>query len=131
VLKKHKFSISFFLWMGAVTVLSLLPLKEAPKIEFTLADKIVHFAFYFLACVLGVFFIREKFQSKFSVIQGIIMMALFTVFYGILIEILQHTVTVYRKGDVYDALANSIGAIIGSLFLFWLFKKSSLMKWNN
>ncbi len=131
MLKKHKFSISFFLWMGAVTVLSLLPLKEAPKIEFTLADKIVHFAFYFLACVLGVFFIREKFQSKFSVIQGIIMMALFTVFYGILIEILQHTVTVYRKGDVYDALANSIGAIIGSLFLFWLFKKSSLMKWNN
>ncbi len=113
--------------MGLVTFLSLLPLKEAPKIEFTLADKLVHFTFYFIACVLGVFFIREKLKTKFSIKNTIIAMAIITLLYGILIEILQHTMTVSREGDVFDAIANSLGSIMGSFFVYWLFKKSGYM----
>ena len=131
MLKKHRYSISFFGWMGLVTFLSLLPLKEAPKIEFTLADKLVHLAFYFIACVLGVLFIREKFPSKFSKTKAITSMVIITILYGIVIEILQHTITVYREGDVFDAMANSLGAILAWIFLLWLFNKSGYMNWKN
>ncbi|MBK7850755.1 MAG: VanZ family protein [Bacteroidetes bacterium] len=44
---------------------------------------------------------------------------LLTIFYGILIEILQATVFIHRSGDIRDAIANSIGAFVG----LWVFGK--------
>lgn len=39
------------------------------------------------------------------------------VVYGIVIEVLQSILTVSREADVYDVLANAIGALTAFLFL--------------
>ena len=37
----------------------------------------------------------------------------FVVIYGIIIEILQGVLTTTRESDLFDALANTLGAIVG------------------
>ena len=81
-------------------------------------DKIVHFIFYFVAAVLGSLFLLEtKKEMALQSIQ-VIILAFSLIFFGIIIEVIQEAFTTNRSGDVNDALANSIGAILGILAIF-------------
>jgi glycopeptide antibiotics resistance protein len=50
------------------------------------------------------------------------------ILFGIIIEVLQFTITNYRTGDYFDVIANSGGVMFGSLVFNQLFKKNSLKK---
>ncbi len=93
-------------------------------------DKAVHFMFYFVACVLGVFFLRERSKGKINLVKTLIAMVFATVVFGILIEVIQHNYTVQRMGDVYDALANSTGSICGALAAKLFFSRKRQLKWK-
>ncbi len=80
-------------------------------------DKIVHFIFYFVMVVFGFFALRNDFKRRFSLKRIPIWIVLFSIIYGIIIEVLQYTITVDRQGDILDALANSIGAFMGLLLV--------------
>jgi len=131
VLKKYKFTIAFIGWMGFVAFSSLYSFKDTdpPNFEIPHLDKVAHFIFYFVACVLGVFFLRERSRESISLLKAVFYMIIFTIVFGLIIEILQHNLTLTRQGDIFDALANSIGSILGAIFARWWFKKSVRVQW--
>ena len=94
---------------------------KPPKIDIPHLDKAVHFIFYAVACVLGILFLRERSRGKMNFLKGLFAMVIFTVVFGIIIEVLQDTMTASRVLDVYDALANTLGALMAGIVL-WMNK---------
>lgn len=71
-------------------------------------DKFFHsIAYFFLA--LSWFFAVEKSHSIF---KYKIVVVFFVLIFGIIIEVLQSSLTTYRTADYYDIMANSFGILI-------------------
>ena len=81
------------------------------------SDKIVHFCMYFGFMSVIIFENRKTIKST----GQLFLIALIPFFYGVLMEILQSSLTTTRFGDVYDALANSVGIVVS--LLLWLLIK--------
>ena len=106
---KHKYKIlavSYTLWLTAV---SLTPLKGLQLPSFHFADKIVHFFLYFF---LVLFWLLAYPELKFKKLQLFVLAVLL----GVVIEFLQEFYVPNRTGDVFDALANTLGALVGLVF---------------
>lgn len=100
-------------WFVLILVLSFLSGKDLPEVGILQFDKFVHVIFYLLLFVFT--FVGWKKQSQFKMLQsvsGVFMFILCSVF-GVLIECGQGLFTADRYFDMYDALANSIGALAG------------------
>lgn len=100
-----------------VTFSSLSSFKGVDISRFNIPyfDKVVHFAFYFVMVVLGMFALKEQFKTRFKLLKSLFIAVIFAVTYGIIIEVIQATYTVNRQGDILDGVANSIGALSGML----------------
>lgn len=118
--------------MVFITVLSLVSFSgiDTSEIDFPNRDKLAHFTFYFVAAVFGGLFLREYTSGTLSIGKSMRIILLFCVVYGIIIEIMQHTFTSDREGDVLDALANSLGALTGVLLLKFLFSRKRPLNWK-
>ncbi len=116
--------------MMLVTFFSLYSFEGvgSPQFSFPHTDKIVHFIFYFGACILGVFFLREQFRANIPLENALLIMIVATVIFGICIEIIQHTLTENRTGDVFDVLANTLGSIFGAAVQKYLFLNKRQLK---
>lgn len=105
----------------ALTTVSLINLSgKLPNVEIKHSDKFFHFIAYSLLCLLWyiVFSFKKEYSKKKSIFHAVLLSILF----GIIIEVLQGTVTTHRSSDVYDAIANSLGALLmGSLL--WITSK--------
>lgn len=116
------------IWALFILLITGLPGDSLPEIvtfwEWLQPDKIVHiFVFGVLAFILlydarvQYFQPDKRFKYITAVVSG-------TVFYGILTEILQHYVFIGRSGNVYDVVADAVGAIAGwVLFKHFVQKK--------
>lgn len=109
----------------ATIILGIASLGVMPKIDlgFKLksSDKYLHTFAYFTLTTVWFFAFREKiknFKIKFFLIAALMI-------YGIIIEVLQGSVTNYRTADFYDEMANMLGILIASLFF------NKLLKWFN
>jgi len=80
-------------------------------------DKLVHFGMYFFMMSVIIIEHRRNLRSSFN----LFLMALIPLSYGILIELLQMTLTSTRTGDFYDAIADAAGVIAS--VLVWLLIK--------
>ena len=80
----------------------------------------MHFIFYFVFVVVWSLFAKQTNISNKT--KWIILFS--AVGYGILMEFCQGAFTTTRKADVLDVVANSLGAIIGLLFITFIFKKN-------
>lgn len=100
-LARHS-ALVVWLWLIVVLVLCVIPINaEIP--DFRLADKLVHALFYATpAILLG---LAGKLNTRWLVIL---------IGWGVGIECVQHFLP-WRSGDVYDALANSLGVVFGWL----------------
>ncbi|MGB3773681.1 MAG: VanZ family protein [Leeuwenhoekiella sp.] len=89
-------------------------------------DKILHGTAYFFFCILWFmyFFLILKRDNPFG--KNLIIAACWSLFFGMVIEILQSEFTTYRTGDFLDMLANSTGILLGVLALFIL--KNTLIR---
>lgn len=91
-----------------------------PKVDLPGNDKTIHFLFYFVLTLLWYVALERKYKNrllKFLIVGP-------SIIYGIIIEILQGVLTQNRQADVYDALANSAGAFLALLVIFWLNSKT-------
>lgn len=104
--------------------------SDKPDIEIPHFDKFVHFCFYFGMAVLGTLFVYETVRKGIPLVKTLVVVTVFAIGFGILIEILQHNFTLQRQGDPMDAIANSCGAIVGSFAMKWLFSSGSRLKWE-
>jgi VanZ family protein len=105
--------------MAGIWVLSSQSTLPKPKGPFGI-DKVQHFIAYFvLAAALGLWFSPGRWQKRkwkpFSV------SAVIAALYGIIDEIHQHFVP-GRDCNVWDWLADSVGAVFGGLAILFLFR---------
>lgn len=125
LLLEHKFIYLAVVWTILITTLSLITIEKTPEfvLQLPFKDKVVHFIFYFVFVVLWSFSLKDKtsnFKNKTLFIA---------VFYGIIIEVLQYALTTNRAADIYDVLANTLGALLAFImfpFLVRIFLKQKL-----
>ena len=120
------------LWALLIAVLSFFPGNRFPKVEITRVDLAVHFFFY---TVLTFLLIDSHYRESKKVWWGknpVLSAFLFSISYGILVEILQGTVFVNRSADLTDVVANTFGAIIGWAVYYYIQKNAKLNAlWNS
>jgi len=133
VFKYYGFTIGFICWIVIITVLSLSSFEDIDTAGISIPhlDKLVHFFFYFIAAILGVLLIKEQTKGRLNLSGSIIFATLIVIIYGIVIEVIQDTFTQSRSGELYDVLANSLGAFFGAGFIFKLFSGKTQLKWKD
>lgn len=109
--------------------LSTFPQGTGPELHIPNIDKAVHFIFYAVATLLGIFFIRERTRGRISFNRALLQLILIVIVYGILIEVFQWAFTLTRHGDLDDVLANSVGVITAGAFMKFLHYGKSRLKW--
>ena len=107
------------LWVAiAITIciayLSLIKTTNFPVIEISSIDKIYHLIAYFMLTFSWLLTLKKS-KYKYKVLISCVL-------YGIIIEVLQTTLTVYRTGELLDFLANMLGGLL-ALVVFNLFLK--------
>ena len=118
--KNFIYALSIF-YTIALTILSLIPLKDLPNLNTGFDDKIAHFLLYALFCLM--WFLSFQF---FKIKRSLFLAFAFSVLFGLIIELLQSEVTAYRSADVLDFLANTIGALAMSTLIY--IKKEVIIK---
>ncbi len=104
----------------SITILSLISLTGIPSLGSTFDDKIYHFGAYMIFVLIWYnFFSNTSFKFK------ILFSAAIAFAYGIIVEVLQGTLTTYRTEDIADVLANSLG-VLSAVALIVLYKKIKL-----
>lgn len=122
-LLEHKRAIQVLtaLWTALVAYLCLASSKSLPSVSLFKFDKLGHLSFHFGITVMWFLFWKTTFknENKFAVIKAF----LFSFFFGVIIEIAQGF-TPTRSSDIKDVFANTTGALIGVIFIYFVFKRS-------
>jgi VanZ family protein len=115
VLKNLYFWIAFC-WTLVVAYFCLAPASEIPSVSIPNLDKLAHSFFHFVFTILWFLFFRKQVKKK-NQTKLLIGAVLFSLFFGIGIEILQARLTITRNGDFWDVLANFSGALLAFVFV--------------
>jgi VanZ family protein len=118
MIRKNIFSILVALVILYLSMTSSHTFDKIPLIRIPNFDKIVHLGMYFTLMSAIAFENRKIITTTGQLFK----IALIPLFYGILLEILQSTLTATRTGSFYDALADGAGILIS--VLLWLMIKS-------
>lgn len=102
-LARFWFTLAYLLLL-VYGIMSLIPAPDMGG-----SDKIAHFLAYAVASAWFSLLIRQR-KSLWRILFGLIS-------YGLFLEILQSFIS-YRNGDPVDAVANSLGVIVGLVFYF-------------
>lgn len=108
--------IPAFFWGAVILILSLMPGKNLPEVPWDIAnpDKLAH-AFVYLSLT---FLIAWGFYQKKQLNRKTIFLALFiSIFYGILLEIVQYGFFPDRYFELLDIIANIIGSILSLVLI--------------
>ncbi|WP_445714822.1 VanZ family protein [Flavobacterium sp.] len=116
-LSERKYFLLTIFWAILIAVLSLVSFKSIAKGIVSGNDKFFHFVFYAIFAILLRLSIRNKKMNFFIICIVVI--------YGIIIEILQGVLTTTRESDLFDALANTLGAIVGLKGLHYVKKQKN------
>lgn len=117
MLLKYKYSICVALIIMYLSLTSSHTFDKVPLINIPYFDKFIHFGMYFLLMTAILFESRKQLISS----GRLFLLALYPLFYGIIMELLQITITKTRTGDFFDFLANAAGTV-ACVFLWILFK---------
>lgn len=109
---------NYFLYLSvaitiAITVGSLISVKDIGQPPAHVSDKLVHFSGYFVLA----FSWFLTFNKKFKLVKPFLLIAVVVFVYGIVIEVCQVLFTASREADGYDILAN-LGGVLASLLVF-------------
>ena len=120
--RKHLFPV---IWLVFIIYASLTPSNDLPKLLFfPYFDKFIHLGIYFVFSILlipSILSNKQYFKSYF--LSGII-----SILTGILFEFLQYYLGNGRTASPMDALANSLGTIVGILFYMFFIKAKKIEK---
>ena len=106
LLERSAYLISFSITC-LVIYLSLSSLTEL-NVKITISDKFLHWFAYLVLTYSWLFAIKKSHSNFKTKIQIGFIVFLF----GILIEVLQSNLTIYRHGDYLDIIANTLGIVL-------------------
>jgi VanZ family protein len=110
VLKQLIFLAAVF-WTGIVLTLCLVQSNSLPVVKIVNLDKYVHAFFHFVFTSLWFLFFIGSTQNK-NIFRPLLIAFMLSVFFGIIIEILQGLYTTTRREDILDVAANVFGATL-------------------
>lgn len=113
--KDNLIVVSIVITIG-IFILSLFRMPST-GIKLAHVDKVYHGFAYFVLTLSWLFTFYKKPNKKYLIV-------VFCIILGIIIELLQYALTIYRTGDYLDVIANSIGALL-ALFVFNLFLRKT------
>jgi len=106
-------------WGFLIAYFTLIPGSQVPKSLAGLNDKWIHGTIYFLSASLIILaLVRYNLRTNLS-IKAAVIVFLFCLLFGGLIEIIQSEFISRRNGDWFDFWANNTGAAIS--VLLWSF----------
>ena len=106
-------------WSGLILVACLLPSNDIPQVNIPYLDKVIHSVFYFVFSSLWFLFFKKKLNSS-NNLKPLAVSFVFSVFFGIGIELIQKFFTVTRSADVFDVIANLFGASLAVILILLL-----------
>ncbi|MAR67791.1 MAG: hypothetical protein CL833_11140 [Crocinitomicaceae bacterium] len=113
-------------WAVSILFLCLIDTKELPSVtylELMEFDKLVHivlFGLLMLSCTVA---LRKQTRIAWAQKNAMVIALLFSIVYGSVIEVVQFFMVQDRTGELYDVLANGIGAFLGILFFRIIYGK--------
>jgi VanZ family protein len=116
MVKKNLFTILVALLIMYLSLANSATFEKVSFFKFPMQDKIVHFGMYF--GLMSVIIFENKKNLK-TTLQ-LFLIAIIPLFYGILMEILQSTLTVSRSGSIYDVIFNLAGILVSLLLWLWI-----------
>lgn len=105
------------LWTLTIVVLCLESTADLPKVKISGFDKIAHTIIHLVFTFLW-FMSLMSLKLKFK--KAIFFAFLFSVAFGISIEILQQLLTTTRKADILDVMANTFGSFLAVCLVHFL-----------
>jgi VanZ family protein len=118
-------ALPLLMWIGIITILSLVRFSSVPNIDVPNIDKYVHVFFYFVLTLCLYYY----FNNAMNGLKRKIFFACFmAIIYGIVIEVLQGVLTNYRQPDFFDVLANALGSLLAGLMILLYEKMLNLNK---
>lgn len=126
---KYIIQVLAFFWTALVAYLCLANSESLPSVEVLQFDKFGHFTFHFGITALWFLFWKTTFrnENKYALLKAF----LFSFFFGIAIELVQHYFTTTRNGDVLDVVANTNGSLIAVLILYIFSSIKKYLKFNS
>lgn len=117
--RKHLFYALFVIVTGTILYITLSPPDELPKQTLFKFDKLGHFIIFFgWTSLFGVLRIAQS--GKKARLISILFSA---VFFGLMIELLQHWMPFQRNAEALDMVANVVGSLTALLPIHMLKKK--------
>ena len=116
--------IKAFVWASLIFIGSSISgesLNGVKLINIPGFDKLIHFTWYFVLCLLLLTAVSKQ-RGKLTLGQ-IILISFICFSYGGILEILQGTVFTKRSQDIFDFIANCSGAIVATVAFGWFFKR--------
>ena len=118
---KYLFLLPALVYTGLILYLSLINLADTPVKDLGMSDKMMHGGAYFGLGLLWMWYFIFA-QEENRIFKNVLWVSLFSILFGIFIEVLQDNLTNYRQLDFYDVLANTIGVIFAALVI-WLLRR--------
>ena len=103
----------FFALSYLVLIIFVSLIKIESETNFVNLDKIIHAGIYFIFCIIWFLPLRRVFKKG-----TLFYVFLFSILYGILMELFQENLTSHRNFELEDILSNIIGSLISCSLLF-------------
>ena len=116
LLESKQLLVVCILYSVFITILFLLPTKEIPKLfnTFIPIDKLVHVSIFLVLTFLWLLYVNSILNDTKPIVLLFILIA--SLFYGILIEVIQELCLSSRGAEILDVIADLLGASLGLLF---------------
>ncbi|MDB4107569.1 VanZ family protein [Bacteroidia bacterium] len=115
------------IWTAFIASSCLLPASAFNEFSFDSIfelDKLIHLTLYFVLIILWSLAIgKQSLENKKK-----LSLLLYVVLFGVIIEVLQSSMSLGRHYDIEDIIANTIGSIIGVLLIPFVHNKKPLIK---
>lgn len=112
------------LWSVIILILTLIPGNAVPEVGIFQFDKLVHFFIFGMLMLLSSYGLKKVLDLKSKPVNYLMLTTLYSVSFGIMIEILQRFVP-GRNFSYADIIANTIGVAIGYLAFIILKKRNT------
>jgi VanZ family protein len=109
-------------WAIIIAFFCLTSSNNIPTVTIPYVDKFVHAFFYFVFTSVLFLFLKKRMNSS-DIIRPLVVSLLVSVFYGLVIELMQELFTMNRKAEVTDVVGNVSGALLAFFIIYYYDKK--------
>ena len=121
--------IPFSVWLIIILCLSSFPGNQLPKVAVWQLDKLVHTLMYGILSFLLFIPFYEQYLNNLKRLKLKVLIVLFGISFGGIMEILQENIFINRSGNWIDFYANTVGAILGVLLAPIIIKFLRISRW--